>query len=84
VAKSSLKYLRGQIPPPLSAERTIGNNPRVRHGLDWRWDILPARFADDDKGMAVGRWTVEHGDIIGEYKANISQILDAPSKISTV
>jgi hypothetical protein len=32
-------------------------------------DVLLTSFADDDKGMNAGRWAIEHGNSIGEYKA---------------
>ena len=49
----------------------MGNDPRIRHGLDRCRDVLLAALADDDKGMDAGRWTMEHKLIIGEHKANI-------------
>jgi hypothetical protein len=33
---------------------------------------LLTALADYDKGMDAGRWAMEHGNSIGEYKAKIS------------
>ena len=77
MGKLAPENVRWQIPALLAAERTLGNDPRVRQGLNWRGDILLTAFADDDKGMVPGCWAVEHGNIIGEYKAKLSTIFDA-------
>jgi hypothetical protein len=72
MGKPSLKDLRRQIPAFRAAERAIGDDPCVRHRLDWRGNVLVASFADNHKGMnARGRDVVDE-DIIGEYKAKIS------------
>jgi hypothetical protein len=63
-----------QIPALLTAERVLGNNPRVWQRLDLRRDVPPTSFANDDKGMDAGRWAVKHEYSIGEYKAKISTI----------
>ena len=68
-----------QIPALLVAERTLGNDPRIRQSLDRCGDILPTAFANDNKGMNAGCWAMEHAYSIGEYKANISTIPPVPS-----
>jgi hypothetical protein len=68
------EYVHRQIPTLLAAERAFGNDPGVRQSLDRRGNILLTTFANDDKGMDAGCWAVEHGNSIGEYKANISTI----------
>jgi hypothetical protein len=39
--------------------------------MDWRGEILPTAFADDDKGVDIGCWAMEHKNSIGEYTANM-------------
>ena len=70
--KSTLKNVRGQVASPRSANGAIGNDPGIRHGLDWCRDVLLAGLADYDKGINAARWAMEHGHSIGEHKANIS------------
>ena len=69
--KSTLEDVRGQIPAPRSAKRTIGDDPRVRHCLDWCGNVLLTALAGYDKRMDASRRAVEHETSIGEYKAKI-------------
>lgn len=58
---------------PRSAKWAVGNDPRVRYGLNRCRDVLLTALADYDKGMdAVGRRAMEHHTSIGEYKAKMS------------
>ena len=74
VGQPSPKNVRRQVPAFLTAARTNGDDPCVRHGLDRRGDVLLATLAEDHKGMNAGGWAVEHGYSVGEYKTNISTI----------
>ena len=73
--KSTLKNVREQIPALRSTKGAIGNDPRIRHGLDGRREVLLAALADYDEGMGAGRRGTEHEHSIGEDKAKMSQAL---------
>lgn len=74
VGEPAPENVRRQIPALLAADCAIGNDPRVRHRLDWRRNVLLTALADDDEGMNAGRRALEHEISIGEYKTNSSII----------
>ena len=61
--------------PDLSAERTPGRNPGIRHGAHRRRDILTALLAADGEIALPAFRKIEHEGSIGEQKAKISTIL---------
>lgn len=62
-----------QVPTPLPAEGALCHDPRIRHGLYRRGDILSASFAADGVVARCGLGQVPHAESIGEIKAK-SQI----------
>ena len=47
--------------------------------MDRRGDVFLAALADDHKRIEAGIWSVEHGNVIGEYKAKCStELRDTP------
>jgi hypothetical protein len=65
--------LGGAVAPGLSAQGTDHGD-----GLEWELvkaggDIAPARLARDHESLAI-RWSLEHGDSIGEYKTKVKWI----------
>ena len=54
------KDLGGKIVPFLSAKRTLRGNPRIRHGANWRRNVLAALLATDGEVAAPGFGEIEH------------------------
>ena len=56
----------------LSAERAFRNNPRTRHRLNWRRNVLTTLLANDYERIEARCWGVKHAISIGEQEAKIS------------
>jgi hypothetical protein len=65
------KYLCGQVAPPRSTQRTVGNNPTVWHGFDRGGDGLAASLAPNGEVAEPGLGQVPHRNSIGELKAKV-------------
>ena len=59
------KDLRWKIAPLLAAKRTPCGNPGIRHGANWRRDVLAALLAVDGEVAAMGFGEIEHRE---EYR----------------
>ena len=59
------------VPTLHAAQRTVSNDPRIRHCLYWCWDVLAAALAGDCEVAKSGIRQVPHPTIIGEQTANM-------------
>lgn len=60
VRQTSMEDVRRQVASPLPAERTIGDDPGVRHRLHRCRDVLAAALAADRVVANAGGWQVPH------------------------
>ena len=63
--KIASKNLRWEVVPLLSAKRTLCSNPGIRHGANWRRNVLAALLATDGEVAATGFGEIEHRE---EYR----------------
>jgi hypothetical protein len=61
-----LEYVCGQIPALLAAEGAFSNNPRTRHRLNRRRNVLATLLANDYERIETRCWGVIHAISIGE------------------
>jgi hypothetical protein len=68
VVDAAKKGLGGAVAAGLAAQGADHGDGLEGELVKSGGDIAPARLARDHEGLAI-RWSLEHGDSIGEYKA---------------
>jgi len=67
VVDAAKESLRGAVATGLTAQRADHGDGLEGKLVKAGGDIAPARLARDHEVLAI-RWSLEHGDSIGEYK----------------
>src|ERR1035441_6761015 len=80
--QSATEDVSRQVQTPVIAQRTVCNDPGVRHRLHGCWDVLATALAPHGVITEPGFRQVPHQGIIGEYKAKVIHRPNA-SSIST-